>query len=67
MPATNKSTFYNESVSANLPRKSLASKQTVEKLIKRYRHKKAHIAVSLVLLVAETGIEPVTRGFSTLK
>ena len=28
--------------------------------------KKAHIAVSLILLVAETGIEPVTRGFSTL-
>ena len=27
--------------------------------------KKAHIAVSLILLVAETGIEPVTRGFST--
>ena len=26
--------------------------------------KKAHIAVSLILLVAETGIEPVTRGFS---
>ena len=26
--------------------------------------KKAHITVSLILLVAETGIEPVTRGFS---
>ena len=26
--------------------------------------KKAHIAVRLILLVAETGIEPVTRGFS---
>jgi hypothetical protein len=29
--------------------------------------KKAHIAVSLILLVAETGIEPVTRGFSIPK
>ena len=27
--------------------------------------KKAHIAVSLILLVAETGIEPVTRGFKS--
>ena len=29
--------------------------------------KKAHITVSLILLVAETGIEPVTRGFSIPK
>jgi hypothetical protein len=26
--------------------------------------KKAHIAVSLILLVAETGIEPVARGLN---
>ena len=32
--------------------------------IKALDVKKAHIAVSLILLVAETGIEPVTRGFS---